>query len=412
MDKQTSSAKITILGDMMCEPLLMKASKRGKTYNFNAVFANVKALLEESDYVIGNLETPLAGEDAGFTKCLFSFNAPDEFADAVKNAGIGMVLTANNHCLDRGIEGLVRTTKMLEEKCIPFAGTCDPDREREEATYFDVNGIKVAVIAYTYGTNYSANHCRLEGNQQRLVNLLRPQEELYYILPKRQHISFRKKAILKLLRMIPGEKRYYVKKFLGMTINTAHADDSLNKETAEKYLVQLREDISKAKEKADLVLFCPHIGGQFNDEPGVFSQYVFKTAVDCGCDMIAASHAHVVLRSERIANTPCFYSLGNFSMSPNSVYLLKDNLPDYGIALHIYLEEKVIIKVSISILKIIEKKGQSLSVYPLDDYMNSLTDFEERKRVQAEAERVFRTVTGVTTASFSVRREYDIYQAE
>lgn len=405
------TTKITILGDIMCEPLLMKASKRGNVYDFNEVFANIKGLLEESDYVIGNLETPLAGEQAGYTKSLFSFNAPDSFADAVKSAGIDMVLTANNHCLDRGIEGLVRTARTLYKKNIPFAGTCDPEREREEATYFDVNDVRVAIISYTYGTNYSANHCRLGEEQQKLVNLLRPQEELYYIPPKPQAIPFHRKVVRRVLRMIPEEKRFYVKKFLGMTINTAHADDSLNIETAEKYLVRMREDIAKAKEKADIVLFCPHIGGQFNDEPGAFSQYVFKMAAECGCNMIAASHAHVVLRSDIIEDTPCFYSLGNFSMSPNSVYLLKDNLPDYGIAVHVYLEEKAIKKISISILKIIEKKGQSLTVFPLDDYMKSLTDLEERNKVRADAERVFRTVTGKATASLPVRREYDIYQA-
>ena len=72
--------KISFLGDIMCEPLLLKAAKIHNTYDFSRVFLNVKGLLADSDYVVGNLETPLAGEEAGLVNELFSFNAPDEFA--------------------------------------------------------------------------------------------------------------------------------------------------------------------------------------------------------------------------------------------------------------------------------------------------------------------------------------------
>ena len=111
-----STAKITIIGDIMCEPRLLKASKSKGHYNFDGVFQNVKDLFKESDYVIGNLETPLAGKEKGYTNGLFSFNTPDEFADAVKASGIDLVTTANNHCFDRGIDGMIRTLEVLEKK--------------------------------------------------------------------------------------------------------------------------------------------------------------------------------------------------------------------------------------------------------------------------------------------------------
>ena len=95
--------KITVIGDIMCEPPVLKTSKRKDgSYNFDGVFTHLRNLLLESDYVIGNIEFPLGGKEVGYTDTFFKFNAPDSFADAVKNAGIDMVSVINNHTLDRG----------------------------------------------------------------------------------------------------------------------------------------------------------------------------------------------------------------------------------------------------------------------------------------------------------------------
>ena len=397
--------KITLLGDMMCEPLMLKAAKRGNTYCFDEVFENIRALLDESDCVIGNLETPLAGEKAGFTNSLFSFNTPDAFADAVKNAGVDMVLAANNHCLDRGVGGLVRTARVLKEKDLPFAGICETPDERKEAAYLDVNGLKVAVVSYTYGTNYFANRIKLEGERQHLVNLLRPQNEFYYVPKKTAPPPLHKRAVNRILRKIPEEKRYYVKRILGMTVNTAHADDSLNKETAEPYLAQMREDLTAARGKADLVLFCPHVGGQFNSEPGAFSKYVFEQAAPCGCDAIIASHAHVALKAELLNGIPCFYSLGNLSMSPNSVYLLHENLPDYGLAVHLYVEGKKIRKTTFSVLIITEEKGKMLTVWPADRFYAECNE-KQKREVERHIQQIVFTVSGKKMTESIVQHEY------
>ena len=54
--------KITFLGDIMAEPPVLKAAKKWDGYDFSGVFAPVKKLLKESDFVVGNLETPLPGK--------------------------------------------------------------------------------------------------------------------------------------------------------------------------------------------------------------------------------------------------------------------------------------------------------------------------------------------------------------
>ena len=107
--------KITFIGDIMCEEPLQNASKKGASYHFDQVFEGCKRLFSESDYVVGNLETVFAGESAGFTKDLFSFNSPDDFAYALAKSGIHMVTTAQNHILDRDRAGLLRTLRVLDE---------------------------------------------------------------------------------------------------------------------------------------------------------------------------------------------------------------------------------------------------------------------------------------------------------
>ena len=396
--------KITFLGDIMCEPRLLKAARvRRDEYDFSATFSNVKRLLSEADCVVGNLETPLAGKEAQYVHSLFSFNAPDCFALAAKEAGIDIMLTANNHCLDRGLEGLKRTVQVLDDYGIPHAGSFKSTADRGN-TYVKLGSLRIAILSYTYGTNYSANRILLTEGERGHVNLLRPQEESYYVkVPVRGNVPFVKRAMNKVLSLLPEEHRYVVRKGLHMTVNRAHADDNLMIDTMEPYMLNLKRDIEEAKEKADYAIFCPHVGGQFNRIPGPVSKYVFDYAVSRGVDAVVASHAHVVQAAERIQGVPCFFSLGNFSMSPNSAYLIHDDLPDYGIAAHLYFGEKAVEKASFSILKIIE--DDCLRVIPVDEYAKQ-SDAKHGRGLEADVKRIYNTVTGRELQGPTIQREY------
>ena len=77
--------KITVLGDVMSEPLFLEEARREDGgYDYYPAFAPLKALLDEADYRIANLETPLAGEEALYSQTIFDFNAPDALADALR----------------------------------------------------------------------------------------------------------------------------------------------------------------------------------------------------------------------------------------------------------------------------------------------------------------------------------------
>lgn len=88
----------------------------------------VAPLLQEADLTIGNLEIPLKG-DTPFIKKRNPktghplFNAPEQLASSLKRNGFDVLCTANNHCLDNGMGGLLRTLKVLNENHLAHTGT-------------------------------------------------------------------------------------------------------------------------------------------------------------------------------------------------------------------------------------------------------------------------------------------------
>ena len=399
--------RITFLGDIMIEPPVLKAAKRsGGRYDFTDVFRYVRPILEESDYVIGNFETPLAGKEAKYTQHHYAFNAPDEYADAVKAAGIKLVSTANNHTFDRGYEGMVRTMQVLEEKGIGYAGTCLPGRERPEAFYFELDGTKIAVVVYTYNTNYggSGGKYLAEGQWKGTVNLLRPQTIGTY-LPGVMHA---KDWVDKLFRKMPSERRGWIKKFLGMCHTYARSDDRVDVEAMEPYIQQMQSDLRKAREKADLVLFFPHIGGQFNLKPGYFSRYVIHKAKEACPDAIIASHSHCPQLARFEDGIPVVNSLGNFNMSPLSSLAYHENLSEYGMLLHLYVQEQKIQKVTWTPILNYEKRGTTVSAYPVYDYYQTLKKEKDKVKLEADMKKLYGIVTGRVLTGEVFRKEYDL----
>src|SRR5699024_5209166 len=139
--------KLSFVGDIMCEKPLLKASKKkNDSYDFNLVFKHMKESFSQADYMVGNLETVCAGREYGYTDHIYNCNTPDNIIEAIKNSGIDMVTTANNHCLDRGIEGLKRTNNLLDKYGIDHTGTFNSRQDREKLLVKDIGGIKIAFL--------------------------------------------------------------------------------------------------------------------------------------------------------------------------------------------------------------------------------------------------------------------------
>ena len=147
-------AKLSVTGDLMVHSWQYNEAYDKSTgeYNFMHNFSEVKKYFKDSDLVIGNLETVFAGEDVGISDypC---FNTSDSFADALKDARFNLLTTANNHSMDKGQKGLLRTLEVLDDRGIDHFGTYASQEDRDSILIKDVNGIKIAFLSYTYGTN-------------------------------------------------------------------------------------------------------------------------------------------------------------------------------------------------------------------------------------------------------------------
>ena len=404
--------KITFLGDIMAEPPVLKAAKRKDgSYDFSGVFARVRPLLAKSDYVVGNLETPLAGEAAGYTRNHLGFNAPDAYARACKEAGIDLLSTANNHTFDRGYEGMERTIRALDDLGISHTGSFLPGTEREEAFYFDLDGTKCAVICYTYGTNYagSGQKCLAEGKYAGTLNLLRPQPEGTYLPGVLRGKDWVDKVYKKLWPdVVPADDiKGNFKRLIGMESTYARADDRVGEDFCAPYIARMREDIRKAKEKADLVFFYPHCGGQFNEKPGEFSRYVVEQAAEAGADAILCTHSHIPQRMVRKGSAVVSYCLGNFNMNPESFLAIPESLTNYGYTVHLYVEGGKLMKTTFSMMKnIVEKDGQ-ISSCPVWELYDTLPEGRKKAALKKDITQLYGRITGRDMPEVPRQEEYE-----
>jgi poly-gamma-glutamate synthesis protein (capsule biosynthesis protein) len=149
------SLKLVFAGDIMGHVTQINAAKReakGKGYNYKPVFKYLKPYISNADWAVINLEHTLAGEPyTGYPQ----FSSPDESMLAIKDAGFNLVVTANNHSLDRGKQGLERTISVLDSMGLKHLGTYKDSAESKllHPLYVQKNGIAIAFLNYTYGTN-------------------------------------------------------------------------------------------------------------------------------------------------------------------------------------------------------------------------------------------------------------------
>ena len=151
----SSQERITLLfvGDLMQHQAQIDAAhvSEGK-YDYSSCFSLIKEQISQADLAIGNLEVTLGGRPyRGYPM----FSAPDEYLQAIKDAGFDILLTANNHCLDRGKKGMERTIQLLDSSGIRYAGTYKNLSERRQRypLFINRNGFRIALLNYTYGTN-------------------------------------------------------------------------------------------------------------------------------------------------------------------------------------------------------------------------------------------------------------------
>jgi poly-gamma-glutamate synthesis protein (capsule biosynthesis protein) len=153
LEDSVLTATLCFVGDLMCHSTQFNYAKvDADSFDFTGVYREVKPYLYKPDLTIGNLETVIAGKNKGYSGYPY-FNAPDDFVYSLKDAGFDLLVTANNHALDQGWEGVERTIDVINDYKIHRTGTFISQEDRDSVRIFLVNSIKIAILAYSENTN-------------------------------------------------------------------------------------------------------------------------------------------------------------------------------------------------------------------------------------------------------------------
>ena len=266
-------ATLAVCGDVMSHmPITNDVwNAEENRYDYARIMAGAASAVSGADYAVANLETTFAGGPnySGFP----AFNSPDDLACGLKETGFDLVLTANNHCLDRGFSGLCRTLDVLDEAGLAHVGTSrTPEEQQGNCVLADIGGISVAFIGYTYGTNG---------------------------IP------------------LPKDAPY--------AVNVFNKDylTSLSQMDEEALLASLSQAEALSP---DLIAVMIHWGVEYQTVPNAYQQQMADFLLSNGADMVLGGHSHVPQPMEMRTVTGedgqsrtgfvCF-SLGNFISSQN-----------------------------------------------------------------------------------------------
>ncbi|MCH7812278.1 MAG: CapA family protein [Chloroflexi bacterium] len=136
---------IAAVGDVMLgRNLTGWMEERGAFYPFE----RIATLLQDADLTVANLEVALTERGEPQDKA-YLFRAPPRFAVGLAKAGIDVVSLANNHVADYGREGVEDTLAALDQIGVLHAGAGLNEAAALRPAFADVDGLRIAFLAYT-----------------------------------------------------------------------------------------------------------------------------------------------------------------------------------------------------------------------------------------------------------------------
>lgn len=264
---KVATASVGVTGDILIHKNVLDAAKKSDgTYDFSDAFTKVSPYYKKYDKMIANLEVTLGGEEKGYSSYPM-FNTPDSIVTALKNAGVDMLLTSNNHTYDTGYSGMKRTLQVIESMGLEYTGT----RLSESAPRFkvsNIDGIKVGMMCYTYETSSST------AGRKALNGLLLSAEA-------------------------------------GPLVN------SFDYNNLSAFYTDAKNSIAAMKNQgAEAIVFYMHWGNEYQTYTNSYQKKMAQNLCDLGVDVIVGGHPHVIqpfdtLVSENGHETICIYSIGN-----------------------------------------------------------------------------------------------------
>lgn len=143
---------LIMVGDALLHSSLYRDGYQNGTYDFTSQLELIKPEIQKHDLAFYNQESILGGTSIGLSDYP-NFNSPQEFGDAMIDAGFNLVSLANNHTMDRGVTAIQNSCDYWKTKDVLTAGSYCSAEDAEEIKIKEKNGIKYTLLAYTYGTN-------------------------------------------------------------------------------------------------------------------------------------------------------------------------------------------------------------------------------------------------------------------
>ena len=158
--------------------------------------------------------------------------------DAIKDAGYQVLDLAHNHILDSQIEGVVSTAQAIENAGMtPIGVYTHESRDQAPIVIKEVNGIKVALLAYSYGFN--------------------------------------------------GIEQYISQEDYNRYLSDLNED-------------KMKAEIERAEKEADITIIMPQMGIEYQLEPTEEQKTLYHKMIDWGADIIFGGHPHVVEPAETV----------------------------------------------------------------------------------------------------------------
>ncbi len=390
--------KITFTGDVLCsKDILQKTALPEGGWDFDSLFAGLKDAFSDSDLVVGNLETPVAGKEFGITEENFWFNAPVDFLVSMKKVGFNYVSTANNHCMDRGVKGLIATLDNLDKLGIGHCGTVRNAKEKR-SDIVEVGGIRLGMLGYTYGVS---------GFER--INLLEELKLKYRIVRAIYYSKLCKPLRWDFKALLKGKKKRRIVQ-IGKPHRSPMGD---SKRDNRRCRLAIMKEINRLRsEGVDLLVVNCHAGGQYMPTPEAPVVEYAKWFYEQGVNAVVINHEHVVQEADfselESSNRFIAYCLGNCVAVKGVLYPPYEYKADCSIALHMYIDEetKRISRCGFTILKIHHAKDGRLYVLPLAKMIEECQDEDEKAKLIADNLFIYNRFMKTEKESVEIKLEY------
>lgn len=222
--------------------------------DFNYLYQYVVPYIQQADVAVVNQETVFV-DDPDCYSGYPTFGTPTMVGDALVNAGFDIFTCATNHALDQDMYGVDSAISYYDSRGLFYVGI-QPSSVVDRVPYkiYEQNGIRCAILNYTYGTNGYP----LPDGYPNMVHMLNPEDE-------------------------------------GI----------------------IRAEIAAAEADADVTLVFVHWGDEYatymSDSQAFWRQVFFES----GVDVVVGAHPHILQPYELMSDGQgrdmlIYYSLGNF----------------------------------------------------------------------------------------------------